>query len=91
MPTPYEQGKYAALYEERRGAGYSPSRIEGAANKLEYAEGYLSVNRNYWPAKEDVQRLKKDTAMIIDKPLVYEDDGNVLFYDESKPRRRLQS
>lgn len=83
-------GKADALYEERWGCGYQASRYAGHPyDQLDYINGYLSCNPGHPLALADKRRLTADVQPTPDKKLVYEEDGNVLFYAEEKPRRNV--
>lgn len=85
--TPYQCGAADAHYEERRGSGYTPSRYKSVADKADYAAGYLSVNPAHQQARKDARTFKGMTTIVVDRPLNYEPDGNVLFALET-PRKR---
>lgn len=91
MPTTEQQirpaylaGANSALYEERRFSGYQPHRFVAAGERLDYAQGYLSISPNCAQAQADVRQLKARCDLVVDRPLNYEEDGNVLFHG---PRR----
>lgn len=83
----YQHGAHDANYEERRGSGYSPSRYTNRNARLDYINGYLSVNDRHVQAQSDKRRLVADAQPVVDRPLNYEEDGNVLFHAEPVRRR----
>lgn len=83
----YQAGVTAAYYEDRRFAGYQPGRFENLHDRLNFVRGYLSVSPNCAQAQADERKLERETAPVVDRPLVYEPDGNVLFAPEPVRRR----
>lgn len=88
MTKAYDCGAADAHYEERRGSGYTPSRYAHLGDQADYIAGYLSVNSAHQPAQADKRNLAKQAQPVSDPKLVYESDGNVLFYPEPARRRR---
>lgn len=88
MPaTDFQHGVADARYEERSGSGYSPSRYINLNRRLDYIAGYLSVNPTHSQALADQKRIKASMTIVVDQPLNYEADGNILFAPESARRR----